>query len=599
MGVVNVTPDSFSDGGAFDRHRGGHRARRRARRRGRRHRRRGRRVDAAGRRRRCRSRKRRRACCRCVRALAGAVTVSVDTYKADVAAAALDAGAEIVNDVSGGTLDPELLRVVAGASRLRHPRTPARHAGTRCRRTRVMTDVVREVVRELAGAVRRARVAAGVAESRILVDPGLGFAKTGAHNLALLRAARRAAGARLPDRRRRVAQVVPRHAHRARGRRSRAGDGGGRHRGHPARRQRRARARRARAAGRRRRRRCDRARAQARGGVAHEAARLRLFHSLTVREGLIAAVRHPHRLLRHLPHAAAHQGHARGADAHRHRARRRRLLRRQAARADDACRGCSTTSSTTRSSSSSSSSSTTSAAASCASGRTCSSTRGPTSRPSCSRRSSRRPSGWRTSRVGALIVLERDADLVDYLNEPGVEMDAKVSEELLVSLFLPDSENKLHDGAVIIKNLRIAQAGAVLPLSANAQARQGARHAPPRRHRHHRGDRRGRRRRVRGARLDLALLRRQHRPRPRRRRRCARRCSACSRSRSGARRRRSRRSARCRPRSRRCRSRSRSRPRRRDSAPIVARPTVDDAGRSRRTRKRDAAVERAEPAESS
>jgi hypothetical protein len=48
-------------------------------------------------------------------------------------------------------------------------------------------------------------------------------------------------------------------------------------------------------------------------------------------------------------------------------------------------------------------------------------------------------------------------------------MDSKVSEELLVSLFLPDSENKLHDGAVIIKNLRIAQAGAVLPLSANAR----------------------------------------------------------------------------------------------------------------------------------
>src|SRR5215467_11589340 len=42
-----------------------------------------------------------------------------------------------------------------------------------------------------------------------------------------------------------------------------------------------------------------------------------------------------------------------------------------------------------------------------------------------------------TARVGALIVLERDADLVDYLNEPGVEMDSKVSEELLVSLFLP------------------------------------------------------------------------------------------------------------------------------------------------------------------
>ena len=66
-------------------------------------------------------------------------------------------------------------------------------------------------------------------------------------------------------------------------------------------------------------------------------------------------------------------------------------------------------------------------------------------------------------------MLERDADLVEYLNEPGGRSTRKVTEELLVSLFLPDSENKLHDGAVIIKNLRIAQAGAVLPLSANAK----------------------------------------------------------------------------------------------------------------------------------
>ncbi len=72
-------------------------------------------------------------------------------------------------------------------------------------------------------------------------------------------------------------------------------------------------------------------------------------------------------------------------------------------------------------------------------------------------------------RVGALIVIERDADLVDHLTEQGVEIGAKVTEELLVSLFLPDAENKLHDGAVVIKELRIAQAGAVLPLSANAK----------------------------------------------------------------------------------------------------------------------------------
>ena len=73
------------------------------------------------------------------------------------------------------------------------------------------------------------------------------------------------------------------------------------------------------------------------------------------------------------------------------------------------------------------------------------------------------------ARVGALIVLERDADLTDYLNEAGEEIEAKVTEDLLVSLFLPDPDNKLHDGAVIIKNLRIAKAGAVLPLSGNAK----------------------------------------------------------------------------------------------------------------------------------
>jgi uncharacterized protein (TIGR00159 family) len=73
------------------------------------------------------------------------------------------------------------------------------------------------------------------------------------------------------------------------------------------------------------------------------------------------------------------------------------------------------------------------------------------------------------SRFGALIVIERDADLSDYLTEPGVEIGAKVTREMLVSLFLPDKENVFHDGAVIIKNLTVAQAGAVLPLSANAK----------------------------------------------------------------------------------------------------------------------------------
>jgi dihydropteroate synthase len=119
-----------------------------------------------------------------VRALAGAVTVSVDTYKAAVAAAALDAGAEIVNDVSGGALDPGLLAVVASHGAyviLGHMRGTPAEMNAHAR----YDDVVREVVRELGQRVDAA-LAAGVKKERILVDPGLGFAKTGAHNLALL-----------------------------------------------------------------------------------------------------------------------------------------------------------------------------------------------------------------------------------------------------------------------------------------------------------------------------------------------------------------------------------------------------------------------------
>ena len=72
-------------------------------------------------------------------------------------------------------------------------------------------------------------------------------------------------------------------------------------------------------------------------------------------------------------------------------------------------------------------------------------------------------------KIGALIVLERDADLTDHLGEVGQDLDAKVTKELLITLFLPEAANHLHDGAVIIRNLRIAQAGAVLPLSANSK----------------------------------------------------------------------------------------------------------------------------------
>ena len=72
-------------------------------------------------------------------------------------------------------------------------------------------------------------------------------------------------------------------------------------------------------------------------------------------------------------------------------------------------------------------------------------------------------------RIGALIAIERDADLTEHLGEVGIELDARVTKELLVTLFLPEPLNHMHDGAIIIRNLRIQQAGAVLPLSANAK----------------------------------------------------------------------------------------------------------------------------------
>ncbi|MSP60653.1 MAG: TIGR00159 family protein [Myxococcales bacterium] len=71
------------------------------------------------------------------------------------------------------------------------------------------------------------------------------------------------------------------------------------------------------------------------------------------------------------------------------------------------------------------------------------------------------------SRIGALIVLERDADLQEFLGDPGVVLDARVTKESIIASFLPEPENNLHDGAMLIKNLRIERAGCVLPLSAN------------------------------------------------------------------------------------------------------------------------------------
>ena len=120
-----------------------------------------------------------------VAGLAGAATVSVDTSKVEVAEAALDAGASIVNDVTALRGDPEIGGLCAerGAGlvlmhMLGDPRTM--QADPR------YGDVVEDVKAFLAERVEVA-VGAGVAEERIWLDPGIGFGKTLEHNLELLR----------------------------------------------------------------------------------------------------------------------------------------------------------------------------------------------------------------------------------------------------------------------------------------------------------------------------------------------------------------------------------------------------------------------------
>jgi dihydropteroate synthase len=186
MGVVNVTPDSFSDGGSYLDHDaaiahglalgaagaavidvGGESTRPGATP-----------VDAD---------EELRRVLPVVRALAqGRVPVSIDTTKAVVASAALDAGAAMVNDVSGGTADPDLLPVTAAAGAayvVMHMRGTPRTMQQEAR----YTDVVREVSDELRVRVEGA-LHAGIDSRALLADPGIGFAKTAEHNVALLRA---------------------------------------------------------------------------------------------------------------------------------------------------------------------------------------------------------------------------------------------------------------------------------------------------------------------------------------------------------------------------------------------------------------------------
>ncbi|ORI27383.1 dihydropteroate synthase [Rhodococcus sp. 1168] len=132
------------------------------------------------------------------------IPTSVDTMRASVAAAAVEAGVSIVNDVSGGRADPAMASVVADAGLpwiLMHWRSAADYVpdGAVAHRNRGAAahpnsgtvahydDVVADVRRELLEQVDRA-VAAGVDPAAIILDPGLGFAKNAEHNWELLRA---------------------------------------------------------------------------------------------------------------------------------------------------------------------------------------------------------------------------------------------------------------------------------------------------------------------------------------------------------------------------------------------------------------------------
>ncbi len=185
MGILNLTPDSFSDGGELP---SLHEALSRARRLveggadildvGGESTRPGARPVSAG--------EERRRILPFLEAATSSlsVPVSVDTRNASVAAAALEAGAAVVNDVSGLSHDPEMARVVAeakGSLVLSHMRgTPAN-----MRELAVYHDVVEEVVEELGRSLDVA-LKAGIDADRIVLDPGIGFAKTGKHSLRIL-----------------------------------------------------------------------------------------------------------------------------------------------------------------------------------------------------------------------------------------------------------------------------------------------------------------------------------------------------------------------------------------------------------------------------
>jgi dihydropteroate synthase len=121
-----------------------------------------------------------------IRALAKTnITISIDTMRASTAKEAVTAGATIVNDVSGGAADPEMFATVAALGcnyTLMHWRGHSKDMNAKAIYDDVVTDVINEITLQLELAL-----AAGIKREKIILDPGIGFAKDAEHNWEILR----------------------------------------------------------------------------------------------------------------------------------------------------------------------------------------------------------------------------------------------------------------------------------------------------------------------------------------------------------------------------------------------------------------------------
>ena len=112
------------------------------------------------------------------------VTISIDTTRANVALKALNAGAKIINDVSGGLADPKMAEVVANSG-VKYVVMHWRGSSDTMQSKAIYKDVNSEVIAELLGRVDSLKFS-GVLESQIILDPGLGFAKLPEHNWEII-----------------------------------------------------------------------------------------------------------------------------------------------------------------------------------------------------------------------------------------------------------------------------------------------------------------------------------------------------------------------------------------------------------------------------